>query len=375
VKVAIVSESFLPHVNGVSNSVCRVLEHLERRGHEAVLVAPAPAPRSYAGSHVVGVPSVPLPGYAQVRIGLARPGRVGEVLARHRPDVVYLASPFVLGFAAAKAAQQHGLPLVAVYQTDVAGFARQYHLRATTRFVWRRIREVHRRAAVTLAPSRAAVRALVEHGVPRVALWGRGVDAEQFHPGHRDGALRARLAPGGEVIVGYVGRLAPEKQLSHLRALQGLRGVRLVLVGDGPDRANLQRMLPEATFLGFLRGAQLSSAVASLDVAVHPGEHETFCQAVQEALASGVPAVAVRAGGPADLVKPAVNGELYRPGDLNGLRRQVARLALDEPYRHRLAQQARPSVIDRSWDAIGDDLLHHLERARGARPHATSRAA
>lgn len=364
VKVAIVTESFLPHVNGVSNSVCRVLEHLERRGHDAVLVAPGPGPQSYAGAPVLRARSLPLPGYAQVRVGLVGTPWVGDVLRRQRPDIVYLASPFMLGLSAAKAAERLGLPTVAVYQTDMAGFAERYHLGVASRVVWRRIREIHRRAALTLAPSRPALRTLVEKGIPRVALWGRGVDAERFSPAHRDESLRRRLAPGGELLVGYLGRLAPEKQLSDLRALAGLAAIRLVVIGDGPDRRRLEQALPQAAFLGFLEGPALSAAVASLDVAVHPGEHETFCQAVQESLASGVPVVAVRAGGPVDLVRPGVNGELYRRGDLDGFRRHVARLSVDEDYRNRLAAGARPSVMSRTWESLGDDLLTHLERVR-----------
>lgn len=363
-KVALITESFLPHVNGVSNSVCRVLEHLQRRGHQAVLVAPGPGPDSYAGASVVQAPSIPLPGYRQVRVGLASALWVADVLRRQRPDVVYLASPFMLGLSAAKAAERLGLPSVAVFQTDMAGFAERYHLGATQRVVWRRIREIHRRASLTLAPSRPALRMLVERGVPRVALWQRGVDAERFHPRHRDDRLRRRLAPCGEVLVGYLGRLAPEKQLTDLTAISSLPGIRLVLIGDGPDRRRLHNVLPGAEFLGFLSGDDLSRAVASLDVAVHPGEHETFCQAVQESLASGVPVVAVRAGGPMDLVRPGENGELYRPGDMLGFRRHVSRLTVDADHRARLAAGARPSVTARTWDALGDDLLGHLARVQ-----------
>jgi phosphatidylinositol alpha 1,6-mannosyltransferase len=231
--------------------------------------------------------------------------------------------------------------------------------------VWRRIVDIHRRAALTLAPSRPAVRSLVDRGVPRVALWQRGVDAERFHPRHRDDLLRRRLAPDGAALVGFVGRLAVEKQVDDLAALSRLPGVRLVVVGDGPARRRLEAALPGAAFLGFLHGNDLSTAVASLDVAVHPGEHETFCQAAQEALASGVPVVAVGRGGPVDLVEPGVNGLLYPAGDLDALTRGVSRLALDPRLRRQLADAARASVVARSWEAVGDDLLKHLHRLAG----------
>jgi len=364
--VTLVSESFLPHVNGVSNSVCRVLEHLQRRGHDASLLTPSAAagatPGRYADAPIYALPSVPLPGYAQVRVALAGRRRVGALLDAHRPDVVYLASPFVLGLTAARAAESRGIPTVANYQTDVAGFAERYHARAARDAAWQLLRAVHRRAALTLAPSAAALRSLAAQGIPRLALWQRGVDGERFHPRNRDERWRRALTPNGELLVGYVGRLAPEKQLADLAVLTSLAGVKLVLIGDGPDRRRLATALPGAELLGFLDGSDLSRAVASLDVMVHPGEHETFCQSAQEALASGVPVVAVAAGGLLDLVQDGRTGHLYAPGDLIALRTHITTLATQVSHRELLAAAARPSVVGRTWERLGDDLLRHLER-------------
>jgi phosphatidylinositol alpha 1,6-mannosyltransferase len=164
------------------------------------------------------------------------------------------------------------------------------------------------------------------------------------------------------MLVGYVGRLAPEKQVADLAVLTSLAGVKLVLIGDGPDRRRLSTVLPSAELLGFLDGSDLSRAVASLDVMVHPGEHETFCQSAQEALASGVPVVAVAAGGLLDLVQHGRTGHLYAPGDLGALRAHITTLATHVSHRDQLAAAARPSVVGRTWARLGDDLLRHLER-------------
>jgi phosphatidylinositol alpha 1,6-mannosyltransferase len=360
VRIAIVTESFLPQVNGVTNSVLRVCEQLEARGHTALVVAPGPGPTSYAGARVLRTPFVPLPGYRDFR--LARPwGGMACALEDFGPDLVHLASPAVLGAQAAFTARRMGLPVVAVYQTDLAGFAGRYGLSGSERAVWNWLRRVHGAASRTLAPSRHAVAELTRNGVRRVDRWARGVDLQRFSPDHRDLALRSRLAPEGQLLVGYVGRLAQEKEVGLLGALRDLPGVRLVVAGDGPRRAALQAQLPDVPFLGFQGGATLAATFASLDVFVHTGSHETFCQAAQEALASGVPVVAPAAGGLLDLVEHGVNGLHFAPGSGASLRSHVAALASAPGLRVELASVARSSVSSRTWDVIGDQLVRHYE--------------
>ena len=364
-RVAVVTESFLPQVNGVTNSVLRVCEQLRARGHEAMVVAPGPGPTEYAGARVVRAPSLPLPGYRDFR--LARPWhQLASTLRDFQPDVVHLASPTVLGAQAAFAARRLALPVVAVYQTDLAGFASRYGMSGLERSTWRWLRTVHGLAGRTLAPSRHAVEQLRENGVDRVVRWARGVDLQRFDPLHRDVELRRRLSPDGQLVVGYGGRLAHEKQVSLLSCLQGVPGVRLVVVGDGPQRRQLQQQLPQASFLGFQQGAELARTFASLDVFVHTGAHETFCQAAQEALASGVPLVAPAAGGLLDLVDPGRTGLLFHPGSGEDLRRQVVALSVDDAWRTQLGRQARTSVEGRGWDVLGTQLVEHDSEVIGA---------
>ena len=218
-KVAVVSESFLPHVNGVTGSVLQVLRHLRRTGHEARVIAPGSPPRVCEGFDVVALPSVGFPGYPQVRLPLVVAGRLVRELAQFEPDVIHLASPFVLGGPVMRAAAALDIPVVAVYQTDVAGFALRYGMTAASDVAWRRIRSIHERAHLTLAPSPTAASDLELHGVPRVQVWPRGVDTAAFAPTHRDLELRERLAPSGEILVGFVGRLAAEKRVEDLGVL------------------------------------------------------------------------------------------------------------------------------------------------------------
>ena len=363
-RIAIVTESFLPTTNGVTNSVCKVLDHLRAEGHEAMVIVPAAgSPRHYAGFPVHEVPAI---AYRQFPVGLPSP-HVQRLLAAFEPDVLHAASPFLLGAQAIAAAGRLGVPSVAIFQTDVAGYARRNHLGAATAFAWRMVRWIHNGAALTLVPSSGSMHDLRAAGIRGLARWGRGVDLVRYHPANRvdpaTAALRARLAPHGEVIVGYVGRIAPEKQVERFSALRGLPGIRLAIVGDGPATPAVKRALADmpVTWLGRLGGAELAAAYASFDVFLHTGSEETFGQTLQEAFASGVPVVAPRSGGPIDLVTHGVNGFLFEPADDAGLRAAVTLLSRDLGLRLRMGEAGRRSVLARSWQAVCGELVGHYE--------------
>jgi phosphatidylinositol alpha 1,6-mannosyltransferase len=367
-----ITETFAPDLNGVANSVLQSADHLVARGHEPVVIAPQPGPGAAPADanlpyDVVRVPSIPMLGYPTFRIGLPSI-KVAETLGRFAPEVVHLASPVALGAHGLAAATRMSLPTVAVYQTDIPRYAAGYGLGFAEAAAWRWLRRLHNAAHRTLAPSQAAISDLTEHGVERVHLWQRGVDTEQFHPRHRDPGLRAGLAGHRRgVLFGYVGRLAPEKRLDLLEPVTRIPGVTLVIVGDGPARAHLARLMPSAIFLGELRGHELARVYASLDVFVHTGPFETFCQTVQEALASGVPVIAPDCGGPRDLVTSGRTGLLVPPDNATAVHDAVVRLVAHDVYRAALADAARRSVSHRSWAAIGDQLIEHYDAVRSDR--------
>lgn len=351
-------------MNGVTGSVLQILRHLEQRGHDAHVVAPAAVgmPEAVSGAPIDAIPSLALPGYRNVRVGTSSANRVAASLRRFQPDVVHLASPFALGWRGVLAAERLGVASIAAYQTDVAAYTERYRVAGTTGIAQTHIARLHRRATMTLAPSAESAQQLADLGVDRVRRWGRGVDAERFRPDRRDPSLRAEW--NADVVVGYVGRLAPEKQVEDLRAVSDLPGTRLVIVGDGPSRGRLEALLPNALFLGHLDGPALAAAMASFDLFVHPGESETFGQTLQEAHASGVPVIATGRGGPLDLVRMGIDGWLYRPGDLEDLRMRVADLAGDARKRRAFGEAGREAVQSRSWESVCDQLLEHFEEAR-----------
>ena len=244
---------------------------------------------------------------------------------------------------------------MAVYQTDVSGFARHYGVRADL-LLDRWVGRLHRQADRTLVPSTASYAQLAALRVPDLHLWRRGVSLDLFGPERRDEERHAVLSRGGRnVVVGYVGRLAAEKQVRRLAEIAELPGTRLVVVGEGPEREWLGRHLPGAHFAGALSGTHLATAFASLDVFVHPGESETFCQTVQEAQASGVPVVAVARGGPLDLVDHGRTGLLYDPAAPHALWRTVTALVRDAELRARLAAAARARGPGPNLDGGGRD--------------------
>ncbi len=375
VRVAVVSESFLPTTNGVTNSVRKVLEYLQANGHDAIVIVPAAgAPSTYAGFAVHEVPAV---AYRQFPVGLPSP-LVERLIARFRPDVIHAASPFLLGAQAIAAGRRLSIPSVAIFQTDVAGYARRNRLGAATRFAWRVVKWIHEGASLTLVPSSASMNDLQAAGVNRLARWGRGVDLDLYHPRNRADAetaeLRHTLAPRGETIVGYVGRLAPEKQVERMRALRGLPGVRIAIVGDGPSAPAVRRELRgmPVSYLGVLTGPALARAYASFDIFLHTGTEETFGQTVQEAHASGLPVIAPRAGGPIDLVNHGVNGLLFRPDDDLELRAHVATLVTDSTLRSRMGEAGRRAVLGKSWDGVCGELVGHYEAVVGERTSVLS---
>ena len=375
-RIALVTESFLPQVNGVTNTVRHVVEQLRLLGHEVLVVAPGPGEPAYRGVPVVRVRSFALPGYRSFPVGLPD-AAVERALVEFRPDVVHLASPIMLGAVALRAARRLGIPTVAVYQTDIAGFARHYGVRAdvlTAKWVGR----LHRRATRTLVPSRSSHAQLAALGVTDLHLWRRGVSLDLFDPSRRSEALRRTWSePTGAappVLVGYVGRLAAEKQVRRLVEVARIPGARLVVVGDGPERGWLEQHLPGATFTGMLGGAQLAAAFASLDVFVHTGETETFCQTVQEAQASGVPVVAPAAGGPLDLVDHGRTGLLHDPRDPGSLRGLVADLVADPSLRRQLAAEALEAVSTRTWAHVVGRLVEDHYRPVIALPRSPAAA-
>lgn len=366
-RILVASESPLGAVNGVTGSVKQTLKHLRDMGHEAKVVCPKPAPKSFAGFEVVTTRSVP---YQGLNLAVPGPRKLRKQIERFEPDVVHVASPFwTLGRTAIAGARQLGVPAVAIYQTDIVGYSERYNNEILTRQAKKMTAALHNMATRTLAPSQAARADLIEWGVNEslIHLWGRGVDVERYYPGRRQTesiqAMRGQLSPDGRPIVGYVGRLATEKNVEQMACLKGL-GAQIVIVGDGPTRPDVEAALPgDTVFLGQLGGKDLARAYASFDLFVHTGAQETFGQTLQEAMATGLAVVAPAAGGPLDIVGHGTTGLLYDPADDESLRSSVAQLLDNQDQRLEMGRRGRAAVELRSWSALGAELVDHYRAA------------
>lgn len=361
-RVAMFTENFLPKLDGVTRTLAMLLEHLERRGHQALVFGPVGAPASYASAEVVPVQGVPLPFYPELRALFPTPALEAR-LARFRPDVVHVAEPMLLGAAGIKWAQRLGISVVASYHTNLADYCKHFHLTALGPAVWQYRKLLHAQVTTTLCPSPSTLRDLAKRGFVRLGLWPRGVDSQLFNPGRRSSAWRAAVgASDDDTILLYVGRLSFEKNLAHLidayRAVASER-TRLVLVGDGPARGDLKRALRglPATFTGYLRGEALATAYASADVFAFPSETETFGQVVNEAMASGLAVAALDADGVRDQIVNGETGLLSPRGDVAAFARALQRLSEDADLRRALAARARQVAQERTWERVMDGLL------------------
>lgn len=364
-RVAVVTESFLPSLNGVTNSVVRVLESLKADGHDALVLAPTSNSAEFLGFKVIRISRFYVKQFAVALPHL----RLEAILREFNPDVVHVAAPFAFGRQAIRVAHRMGVPAIAIYQTDIAGYAQRYGLPGLRPIIDRMIGAIHRRATVNLAPTAEGADYLRKIGAKGVAVWGRGVDLEAYNPQKRElvasSGYRKRLGAHDHIIVGFVGRLAAEKQVERFAELFGIPNVSFLIVGDGPERENLKKLFryQKVEFTGRLVGPELANAYASMDIFVHCGTEETFGQTIQEAQASGLPVVAPARGGPRFIIRSGHNGFLVNPDEPNAYRQVVIELINNPELRKTIGSNARTGVIDKSWSSNNAQLFDHYLNA------------
>jgi glycosyltransferase involved in cell wall biosynthesis len=378
-RIALFTDTCLPTLNGVARALGLLIEHAATAGHEVALVSPQVSAEPHPGTSLhLQLPSITVPFYRELQA--ARPWLAGperRALQDFDPELVHVATEAFVGSAGHRWARAQGVPLVTSYCTNFPDYLSSYGLGWAEGWCWRHLRDFHDQARITFCPSDATLKDLQLRGFHRrMRLWSRGVDAQLFKPERRSERLRHEIAPGADLVLMYVGRIAPEKRVDLLldsfpriraRAAGMGRRVALVLVGDGPALDPLKKQAgPDVHFTGYQRGEDLARHYASADLFVFPSDTETFGQVVTEALASGVPVVAPARGGVMDTVIPDETGRLFEPGDANDLIEQVLVLIGDDLLRRRLGQQARSAAERRSWAAIFAQLFDDYAAAGAA---------
>ncbi len=365
-RVAVVTETYPPEVNGVAATIARVVDGLRLRQHEVQLVRPrqdssdADSTGTERYSEVL-MRGLPIPRYPQLKMGMPSKRALLSLWTRRRPDVVHLVTEGPLGWSALAAAVKMGLPVVSDFRTNFHAYSRHYGVAWLHNPIMGYLRKFHNRTACTMVPTEALRQQLAASGFRRLQVVARGVDTQLFHPGRRNAALRASWGAGPETtVVLCVGRLAPEKNLGTLaaawRAMAAqaptAASLKLVLVGDGPARASLQAQLPGAVFAGLRHGEDLAAHYASADAFVFPSLTETFGNVVPEAMASGLAVLAYDYAAASQLIEHGESGLLARMDDADDLQRLALSLVADRGAVPALGRAARAVAVRLDWDRI-----------------------
>ncbi|MBC9249763.1 glycoside hydrolase [Pseudomonas alcaligenes] len=371
--IALVSETFPPEVNGVANTLGRLYQGLLSRGHRLQLIRPRqPGDLQASDDQLLLTRGWPLPGYAGLQWGQSALHKLLRRWQRNRPDVLYIATEGPLGLSALRAARRLGIPVVSGFHTNFQQYSDHYGFGLLSRLLTGYLRWFHNRTRMTLVPSASQQLELQRRGFERLELLARGVDGQLFHPTRRSPALRSHWGLGDdELAVLHVGRLAPEKNLALLvKSFQQLQQhypqqrLKLVLVGDGPSRTELQAQLPDALFCGVQRGEALAEHYASGDLFLFPSLSETFGNVVLEALASGLAVVAYDQAAAAQHIRHGHNGALAIPGDERAFIEAAQWLLEDSETRRRVRLNARQHAGRQGWEEIIERFEAQLLQAR-----------
>lgn len=371
-RILYITETFLPKVDGIVHTLCKLLDYLPGQGHETLLAAPGQPPEKYHQTPIVRLPSLRFLPYPELHLTLPW-AKISRVVDDFKPHLVHLVNPAVLPFTGIVGhVRRRKIPLVASYHTDLPGFAARWGMGFLSPLLYAYLRRVHNACDLNFCPSSATLQDIQQHGFKNLKIWTRGVDTQMFNPGKRDAAWRSRLSGGNPdaPLLLVVGRLSPEKRVDWLLpVLQALPQARLAIVGDGPQRERLQAQFAgtPTVFTGYLRGEDLSRAYAAADVFVFPAANETLGNVALEAMASGLPVVAARSGGVLDIVSEGNTGLFFEPEQKASLVAAVSTLVNQPDLICRMSVHAVAHVQTRRWQDVMDRLLDDYQQVVNTR--------
>jgi glycosyltransferase involved in cell wall biosynthesis len=375
-RIALVTETYPPEVNGVAVTLARVVEGLQDRNHDVQLVRPRQqsdaARQDDVRMHEVLMRGLPIPRYPHLRMGVPSKWALVKLWAVQRPDIVHVATEGPLGWSALQAARYLHLPVSSDFRTNFHAYSRHYGIGWLRKPIMAYLRRFHNSAGCTMVPTEALRRDLAKYGFQRLTVVARGVDTHLFSPQRRSDELRAQWgARQDDLVVTCVGRLAAEKNLALVvQAYEAIRSIqpsaRLVFVGDGPMRSELMARCPGAHFARQRRGEDLARCYASADLFLFPSVTETYGNVVNEALASGLAVVAFDCAGAAQTIRTGESGWLVPEGDTHAFLAAACGVAGDRERMRALGLKARQVALGLDWEAIIDRLegvLHTVMRS------------
>ena len=371
-KLALVTETFPPEINGVAMTLSHLVEGLCERGHEMTVVRPRQNNQDHVATNSryaeLLCPGFPIPGYPMMRLGLPVRGRLLRAWRTNRPDLVHIATEGPLGYAALLAARKLDVPVSSSFHTNFHSYSRHYGCGFLTRPALAYLRHFHNRTQITLSPTSELNAQLTADGFENMGLLSRGVNTKTFSPAHRDETLRTAWGVGpDDLAVIHVSRLAAEKNYPLLiAAFEAIRtkhpSAKFIVTSDGPLRKKLAHQNPWIRFTGILSRDDLARHYASADLFLYPSLTETFGNVTLEAMASGLPVVAFNYAAAARFIRHGENGCLVPLGNRDAFLGTSTKLASEANLHPRLGAAARQTAEGISWDHVIDDFEADLHK-------------
>lgn len=363
-KVAIFTDTFLPQINGVTNTLNKLVEYYEKNNIDYLIFAPDNNADEDENYNIQRFFSIKFFLYPECRIAFPNTFRLNDLLSSFKPDIIQLMTEFNMGMVGLKYGKKHGIPTVSNYTTNFCQYLNYYNLDFLSGYVWTYLRWFHNQNNLTLCPSEEAKSYLKNKGISNTDIFSRGIDSERFNPGLRSENLRRQLGINDKLVFLYVGRVSPEKDLDILidaykKIYYKYRDmVALIITGEGPYMDKCKDDLPEDTiFTGFKRGRELAQIYASSDIFTFPSSTETFGNVVLEAMASGIPVIGADAGGVRNIIEHGINGLKFKARDVNELANLMIELIENEDLRNVLATNGRNTGLNRSWSKVFGGLV------------------
>ena len=365
-KVAVFTDTFLPQINGVTNTLVKMIQYFEKHDIDYMIFAPEHDQEDSRGlKKVERFFSIKFFLYPECRVSLPNFFRVKNTLLNYKPDVIHLMTEFSMGLAGLYYGKKYHIPILSNYTTHFAQYLQYYNLQSFERNIWHYMKWFHNQSQYTLCASTDTESILHQEGIKDTAIFTRGVDQEIFSPRLRSTALRKELGIHEKTVLLYVGRVSVEKELDILfDAYQSLvkrykEQIALIVTGDGPELEKYKKSFgDQVIFTGYKKGEELGSIYASSDLFVFPSSTETFGNVVLEAMAAGIPAVAPQAGGVKDIIKNRENGLFFNPGEAKDLEKKVESLLEDTKLYQEMKEGARLTAQRRGWESVFAQLVN-----------------